>query len=98
MAGRTVFLLFLCILGESIVVQKVRMKTTNLIAALTGAVLLFGMSNCSRSYPPLPEGTTEIFVPPSGNDSNPGTLEKPLGSIHQAVQKLEAGMTVRSEE
>lgn len=94
MAGRTVFLLFLCILGESIVVQKVRMKTANLIAALTGAVLLFGMSNCSRSYPPLPAGTTEIFVSPSGNDSNPGTFEKPLGSIHQAVQKLEAGMTV----
>lgn len=40
------------------------------------------------------EGATEIFVSPSGKDSNPGTLQKPLRSIQKAAGNLGPGETV----
>lgn len=36
----------------------------------------------------------EIFVSPSGKDSNPGTSTKPLRSVQKAVDKLAPGKTV----
>ena len=38
--------------------------------------------------------STEIFVSPEGNDSNEGTRRKPFRSIHFAVEKLKAGITL----
>lgn len=50
--------------------------------------------NNERTLPSLKEDLTEIFVSPSGNDSNPGTLEKPIRSIQKAVDDLGPGKTV----
>ena len=36
----------------------------------------------------------EIFVAPTGKDSNPGTSKKPLRSIQKAINKASAGTTV----
>ncbi|HYG19164.1 MAG TPA: right-handed parallel beta-helix repeat-containing protein [Ohtaekwangia sp.] len=39
-------------------------------------------------------GHREIFVSPSGKDSNPGTIRKPLRSIQKAVDGAAPGLTV----
>src|SRR5690606_32917443 len=47
-----------------------------------------------QTLPSLKEDLTEIFVSPSGNNSNPGTQEKPIRSIQKAVDNLGPGKTV----
>ena len=36
----------------------------------------------------------DVFVSPTGNDSNPGTLEQPLGTLFRAMSGLNAGDTL----
>ena len=40
------------------------------------------------------QAAKEIFVSPQGNDSNPGTREKPLFSVQKALENIAAGETV----
>jgi hypothetical protein len=40
--------------------------------------------------PPLPAAAVTLHVSPSGNDSNPGTLDKPLASLEGARDRLRA--------
>ncbi len=55
---------------------------------------LFILNNLAFGAKNKTAGTTEIFVSPGGSDSNPGTRPKPYRSIHFAVEKLKAGITL----
>ena len=43
---------------------------------------------------PTPVLPVIYYVPPSGNDADPGTLERPLRTIQQAVNMVRAGDTI----
>lgn len=64
------------------------MKVSSLIVAL---VLMLMTTFSLPALAALPE---EVFVSPSGSDSNPGTRNKPLRSIQKAVDRLGPGKTV----
>lgn len=68
------------------------------IAILTVTLVAFLVScespNSAQALSPSLDAATEIFVSPSGQDSNPGTLQKPLRSVQKAVSKLGPGKTV----
>lgn len=53
-------------------------------------------SQCEKGTSPKTEQNKgkEYFVSPNGSDSNPGTKEKPLLTIQNAVEKLKAGETL----
>ncbi|HEY5744913.1 MAG TPA: right-handed parallel beta-helix repeat-containing protein [Chryseolinea sp.] len=72
------------------------MKKMKSILALKFVVLLLscGLSNHAQALSSPRKGSQEIFVSPSGKDSNPGTIQKPLRSIQKAVSKLEPGKIV----
>lgn len=53
---------------------------TKLLACLAGCVLPVLMNSNGVAQP--------YYVAPAGNDSNPGTLEKPFATLHRAQQAL----------
>jgi parallel beta helix pectate lyase-like protein/uncharacterized protein DUF1565 len=44
--------------------------------------------------PPAPAGSGSLYVSPSGSDSNPGTLERPLRTLQRALDTVPTGQTV----
>lgn len=70
-----------------------KMKTK--MKLIIGMKLMFLLaawgSVCGQASSSARRVSHEIFVSPSGKDSNPGTSLKPLRSIHKAVNKLEPG-------
>lgn len=66
------------------------MKTIIVISFLV--LLNFSISTIGNPYTKPPG--KELFVSPTGKDSHPGTLNKPMRSIQKAVLKLQPGGTV----
>ncbi|WP_439585744.1 right-handed parallel beta-helix repeat-containing protein [Dyadobacter bucti] len=56
-------------------------------------ILILATTWCPLRLDAIPP-VQEVFVSPSGNDSSPGTRNKPLRSIQKAVHMLGPGMTV----
>jgi hypothetical protein len=72
------------------------MKRMRSVLAATFVAFLFSCEspNAAQTLPSSGKSLVEIFVSPSGKDSNPGTHEKPLRSIQMAVGRLGPGKTV----
>lgn len=70
------------------------MMVSILIQSFVALLISCQSPNSEQTLQPSREDPAEIFVSLSGEDSNPGTREKPLRSIQKAVGKLEPGKTV----
>lgn len=70
----------------------------SVIFILLFAAIILEVVAAQRENGPLPKIEQnmgkEYFISPSGSDSNPGTKEKPLRSIQNAIEKLTAGETL----
>ncbi|MFC6016831.1 right-handed parallel beta-helix repeat-containing protein [Plantactinospora solaniradicis] len=42
-----------------------------------------------------PPGGDELFVAPTGDDANPGSIDQPLGTLHRAVELATPGTTIQ---
>lgn len=67
-------------------------------AALSGLLLAAGTTSLPAGLiqPAMAANMAELYVSPDGNDSNPGTIEKPLKTLagaRDAVRKLKSSMT-----
>ncbi|MGF1491566.1 MAG: right-handed parallel beta-helix repeat-containing protein [Microcoleaceae cyanobacterium] len=63
------------------------------IALGSGVGIWLGSSPHARSFD-RPTEQSAYYVSPTGKDSNPGTLQQPWQTIHQAANVLKAGETV----
>ena len=62
----------------------------------TDSVLVWKTSEKGRTRrePVVPETTAALYVSPSGNDENPGTIDRPLKSVAAGFGKLTRGTTL----
>ncbi|KAK2955991.1 hypothetical protein BLNAU_8967 [Blattamonas nauphoetae] len=52
-------------------------------------ITLFIASHCFLNPDPIIQQTTEIFVDPTGSDSNPGTPTEPLATLSSALKRVQ---------
>ncbi|MGI5213960.1 right-handed parallel beta-helix repeat-containing protein [Plantactinospora sp. CA-290183] len=78
--------------------RPVPVAVLRILVVLTTVAAALGGTATDGSAAPFPGALTagpELFVAPTGDDANPGSIDQPLSSLHRAVELATPGTTIQ---